>query len=580
MEDSYLSRNTSRSEPGSVQGLGKYYATDTVMKGPKPAKPNGRDISPPVDRTAVKSIFNRYSVFFVNQLESGARKHEPIIDSPDNYYSSNSGLRELSIGRRTTEQNLLKVRKYPTASNIIEWCKSGNNNAVEYSWEDFLWCKRYGQIPNNYMVTLRRFTIPVEDDLFDPQKNMNPDIARMITWVDGETNKWENVGLKWSQGLKWKELTAEIQKVNASEVTPGSDVGLLPKVAQQIVGLTDRNASRGALRNPNETGFDPYQDKNKVYEPIDIINKTHIRDSGLEFEQDINLVFEYELRSIDGVNPRAAMIDLLSNIGIVTMNRGSFWGGDVRFYGANPRRLSPLGDSDKFHKDGDFMSYFKSLGSGIIDRLSGLAGGKGFSMEGISSAAKGIAGNLASQLAGGALDKMGRPGIVVINSLLTGQSIGQWHLTVGNPANPIISIGNLILDKTEIEVFGALGYDDFPTNVKVTCKLKPARPRDRTEIMSMFSRNHRTYLTSPPEATKFKKGDPLGQNKKRTGKNQIKSINGIKGNLSQGSTNDFIAKTIDDIETYGKDESDLIKERWPSYKNKVSTIINTAKEIF
>jgi hypothetical protein len=37
----------------------------------------------------------------------------------------------------------------------------------------------------------------------------------------------------------------------------------------------------------------------------------------------------------------------------------------------------------------------------------------------------------------------------------------------------------------------------------VTCSLEPARPRDRLDMMNMFSRNNRTYLTTTPKAIKY-----------------------------------------------------------------------------
>ncbi len=40
--------------------------------------------------------------------------------------------------------------------------------SAPYYWKDFLYCKHYGTIPNNYMVTLRRFPTPVLDNLSVP----------------------------------------------------------------------------------------------------------------------------------------------------------------------------------------------------------------------------------------------------------------------------------------------------------------------------------------------------------------------------------------------------------------------------
>jgi hypothetical protein len=515
--------------PNTGMRIGTYYTTeDQDFPGPSSVEIKGKDGVGTgkkyltYDKKGKPAIFNRYSIFFVNQQNSVAIAPEDYLDSPN----------------RIKDEALQKLRTNPTSSNIIAWSREGKSNAVEYAWEDFLWCRNYGRVPNNYMVTLRRFKLPPEDDLFSKEKNMNPDIARLITWVDGDVNKWESVGLKWNHKLNFKQLTAELQ-TKESQPGYGNEAGAMEGLPgggliKSLMSITDTAASTAArTNNPATNSFNPYENENVVFGPIDVIKTMQIRDTGLEFKQDMTVVFEYELRSIDGVNPRVAMLDLLSNIMICTMNRGTFWGGDVRYYGGNPRQMKPIGDPDKLAA-GDYSGYFDSLVSGISGKLNGLSGGKGLSWEGIKNAAKTMGGNLMSQIAGGALDKMGRPGVQALNALLSGESTGEWHLMVGNPANPIISIGNLVLTETDVEVYGALGFDDFPSKVRVTCKLAPARPRDRTEILGMFSRNGRTYLTSPSQETKYAGNRRNGgQNGGVTPRGQSKSDSLKLGDFSQ-----------------------------------------------
>ena len=73
-------------------------------------------------------------------------------------------------------------------------------------------------------------------------------------------------------------------------------------------------------------------------------------------------------------------------------------------------------------------------------------------------------------------------------SFLTGAPIGEWHVVIGNPCNPIAMIGNLLCDNVSIEFGDTLGPDDFPTTMKATFKLKHARDRERGEIESIFNR--------------------------------------------------------------------------------------------
>ena len=83
---------------------------------------------------------------------------------------------------------------------------------------------------------------------------------------------------------------------------------------------------------------------------------------------------------------------------------------------------------------------------------------------------------------------LGRPAFYAMNSLLSGDNVGLWHLTIGNPKNPIAVMGNLILENAEIIHSGPLGIDDFPTEIKVVCTLKHARSRDATEIGKMYTK--------------------------------------------------------------------------------------------
>jgi len=89
--------------------------------------------------------------------------------------------------------------------------------------------------------------------------------------------------------------------------------------------------------------------------------------------------------------------------------------------------------------------------------------------------------------------------------MLSGYPVGEWHLVVGNPLNPIAMIGNLICTNVKINFNDELGPDDFPTEIKASFTLAPGRQRHRGDWESMFNRgNGRLYLgqlTSSGEST-------------------------------------------------------------------------------
>ena len=97
----------------------------------------------------------------------------------------------------------------------------------------------------------------------------------------------------------------------------------------------------------------------------------------------------------------------------------------------------------------------------------------------------------------------GATGAQTAAAFLTGDPTGQWHLTIGNPMSPIMVCGNLALESSEISFEGPLGFEGFPTKMKLTVQLKPARPRDKGEIESMFnSGKGRFYLTPDVEGAR------------------------------------------------------------------------------
>ena len=80
------------------------------------------------------------------------------------------------------------------------------------------------------------------------------------------------------------------------------------------------------------------------------------------------------------------------------------------------------------------------------------------------------------------------PSIVSFKSLLTGEPVGEWHLVIGNPYNPIAMIGNLILTNATFSFNDTLGTEDFPTELTMSVELEHGRPRDKGDIESMFNK--------------------------------------------------------------------------------------------
>lgn len=388
----------------------------------------------------------------------------------------------------------------PTASRIIEVVNSKDMPAYKYNFSDFALAKYYGKIPNTHMITLRRFPFAIEDNIVNPNvlgpdgstiTRGAPDLARAVTWMDEATdNKLQDI-LKFSVSTSWKEIESQIQEISGNSATGGAlgaklgGSGLMSSIYGAANGMNAQQTQAA------RSGFDATKGTypNHVFGPINVIKKVMIRDQGLGFEQGFNLKFHYSLRQLQGVSPKVAFLDMMSNLLVLTYNNGNWWGGSTRYVGGSRAFQKPFGDQSKL-KSGDFGGF---LGSLLGDGIKG--------MKNIFSdiGENGLSGSkLSNNLLGGSLMKMfGTPQAgEAINALLTGDATGQYHVTIGNPLFPIATIGNLICEGADFEFGGEMSYEGFPTELTVTVKLKPGRPRDKADIERMFNGGkERMYLT-------------------------------------------------------------------------------------
>jgi hypothetical protein len=408
-----------------------------------------------------------------------------------------------------------KAVENPTAAQILRWAEENGDNVNEttigptpYQWNDFLWCKWYGKIPNNRLLTLRRYPIPVEDNVQVANSKMPLiPIAQAVTWWGAETGNNLSSILGMDYGFNWKPITAKVQDVEGNEITAETlldTAGVTQDSVRKILLATlfDNPA------NPYDaTGFDqkaqewlksaygnegPYW--NRVLGPVNVIDSTQIRDRGYKFTHSIRLQFTYKLRGFNNINPKIAMLDLITNFLSLTYNNAEFWGGSIRYFQKTGFIIPGL-PSQKF-EEGDFIGGIQDVIKYTMSEIQTKAGdlaklaesvGKGISEADAGKVAEDLAKSTAAQNAAGGWikDLMAKP--LSIRSFLDGRAVGEWHLTVGNPMNPVAVIGNLCLKSTSIKFSDALGLDDFPSEVTFTVTLEPGRPRAKQDIESMFN---------------------------------------------------------------------------------------------
>lgn len=465
----------------------------------------------------VRSLFNRSGAIII-----GSKNGSYAIDTRDGRQvndwriSNNVPLMDSPTARKRTREQLSC-----TVKDLVNASETGKMGQETYAYSDFMYCKHLGKVSNNYMITLRRFPSPV-DDFIGFIGNQNTDdnnhnlissnpacIGCMVTWLGVSGNEISNI-LKYNYRMPFKEQQSEWQdsKTDADSNTTllGGLFNAFDKSYQKQYlegrGGESMNAAFAnfgiKLGNPPYTDHRNFKDRNKVYGPIDAVKSTYIRsEEGLVFSQKMTLVFEYELRSYNGINPRQAMLDLISNILNVTYITGSFWGGGIKSYGAAQSNI--FTNLNVFKCKGGFTDFADAMAADLStigkSFSSSLGFGEGkFSLATAWQALKGALNTIGGMLMGGMLNQLGRPQKAMYNSLLSPAPIGFWHVTIGNPKAPIMSIGNMIITNVQIEHNGPLGLDDFPTGLKVTVDLDRGKPRDIREIEKLYMHgNDRIY---------------------------------------------------------------------------------------
>lgn len=466
----------------------------------------------------VRSLFNRSGAVVLGEVISVNAGDVGKNVASDWRISNNVPLMDNRDTRIAIKRN--------SGCSVKELVKASQNGLLGreiYSYSDFMFCKYLGRISNNYLITLRRFPYPVDDFISsigvgDGRANkdfttMNTDsMGCLVTWMGTPGNEMSNI-LKYSVSMPFKEQTAQLQEssINADDTNgPFNAIAAVfdPKYRQQYMTGEVGNAVNKYMNNffPFTDSSVPYpvsqytnyQDASKVYGPVDTIKTTYMRsEEGLGFDQSISITFDYELRSYNGINPRQAMLDLLANILNVTYSTGTFWGGGFRGGGAHQNNI--FANLNIFKTNGGFTDFIDSFSSDVTT-IKNAIGGYINTNGGLLQTIKQFANQLGGMLLGGFLNKMGRPSKQAANSMLSPAPVGFWHLTIGNPHHPIMSIGNMILKNTTIEHYGPLGLDDFPTGLKVTCELVRGKSRDIRDIEKLYMHgNDRIYSPMGPK---------------------------------------------------------------------------------
>lgn len=484
-------------DPLEEQATREGHLTDDVTK-----------IEPDDDTTSgVPSINNWYAY---TTLSGAGRDKKLFFDLKDErrWYEDNSII-------LNGNNDLINYSKEPKTSALIEYGKMDEKGRTPYFYSDFAFCKYWRKIPNNRLITLRRYAVPTFASLefpdWDPtppkpDDNTNPTptpgtnkflpVAQAVTWLGKETGNDISSLMSFGVGLPWEELKAQVDDYseqtdpNALEGGFGSFLRGMAKTLSVVGGETTK---QGYLHN-GQSPPDPYQNGpyiNRIMGPINRIDAVQRRSPGMNFNHDIVLNFHYNANSVGAINTKAAMLDIIANFLLLTYGTAPFWGGANRFRG-NTQAYPWKKGMAAWYK-GDAEGFFDAINESVTKGVENI--GKLFDslmndpMEALKNIAQG------AMLT--AVKKTKPTMFHGMRSILTGEPVGEWHLIIGNPFNPIMMLGNLICESCDFAFGEELGPDDFPTEMTITVKLKHGMVLDRSGVESMFNKGRGRIYTLP-----------------------------------------------------------------------------------
>jgi hypothetical protein len=267
------------------------------------------------------------------------------------------------------------------------------------------------------------------------------------------------------------------------------------KQLQQLSGMEAK--MQKFLREQYETNG-PYW--NRVYGPVNVIHQSTRRERGMQdgWNTPFTIAFHYSFRSFSGLSPKIVALDLISSFLNLTYNDAQFLGQLARYFPRTGVKFDPsttelIGDiltkwatSFESGSGADMMK----LASGVIDQIKAAAD-QGISMmkdagNGDLTKIKEAGSNVAQTIAISALAES-VPKLISVRSALSDRPVGEWHLVVGNPLNPIMTMGDLICTSCDMAFDEEMGPDDFPTGVTFTVGLQQGKPRDKVAIERIFN---------------------------------------------------------------------------------------------
>lgn len=398
--------------------------------------------------------------------------------------------------------------------------------AMRIKAADLVYLRNLGVYPINRMWILRRYAegVVVPNNLNTWSLGNCPrPISTMVGWIkeDGTDNKIFD--FSFNEG--WTTQTKMIHEVFL-EILSNEFGGLIGTGAKLL--MPSANWSQGLLFGfLEQMGLTEYTWDNIPIGDPNVLQEAPIRKGGgggdqweytLESKISFDLETEYEQKLIGDVDPGSAMLDILQNaIKMGTSNVKYIFKPGSELVNSLLKANQSSG-KDMAEQWLIFIKVFIIRLTSAITELVGKMEGKfsGAFLNNVEdknsltpkTLGKNLVGDILNTILASTVRKYHWP-IQGSIGLMTGINTTPWHLTIGNPYSPILSMANIVVDSINVSDRGELAYNDMPRHIKFNITCHVGRNLGGQEIMQMFNNSYfRTYLKDYRKENT--KGDPSG----------------------------------------------------------------------
>jgi len=406
-----------------------------------------------------------------------------------------------------------KMINNPYMSLITEFGLKGFE-AVKLYPADFAYLTELGVYPLNRLWILRRYRdgVTIPDNLLETKEFP---ISTVVGWVSQEDDDFFDINFNEEWTVTNDRIDEVLSKVMDTEFKFNTKTVIPVAGWGQAILL-------GFLKEMGMSNFGydevPFGNPNVLQEGATRVTDPSSTSYGLKSGLSLTLKTSYEQKFIGDVDPGSAMLDIIRNLTKMGTS-------DVMYFAPRDAKIfKDIRDANNARTSiNKWWTVIKTLMKAFINAIISLVktasdmvfkkptetknqnGGSSTSantadtsttstkiLDIVSDITNSVAGTiLASTMAKWKWPLIGGLGV------MTGENTTPWHLTIGNPYSPFVSMGNIKVEKVNLKFNNELGYNDMPTRLNVSITASLGRNIGAQEIFAMFNNGYKRVYSKP-----------------------------------------------------------------------------------